>query len=625
LSPASATLTVVASTISGNSAVTDGTGGNGGGIRNFSSGGSGANATLTIRNCTISGNTAFNGGGILSANYTAGGSATLTVIASTFSGNSTSGGLGGGIYASGTLEIGNTILNAGASGTNIYRLGTATSDGYNLSSDGGSGFLTAVGDQINTNPNLGPLQFNSGPTRTRAPLAGSPAIDQGKNLSSLATDQRGRCRTYDDPGIPNATGGDGSDIGAVEVSPVPTSIVSSTNDNGTSLRWCICEAQSGATITFAPAVTNAITLTGGELLINKNLTIQGPGARALALNGNAASRVFNIAYATVTVSDLTITNGHTTGIGGGIYSVNSVLTISNCSISGNSASFGGGIYNDNAVSGTVLIVASTLSGNSASSSGAGIDNVGGTATGAVVVVASTFSGNSSGTYGGGIYHLGLPPSSPTLKVIASTFSSNSASGGSGGGIYNAFATLEIGDTILKTGASGANLFNSGTVTSDGYNLSSDSGGGFLTKTTDQINTDPKLGPLLNNGGPTFTHALLSNSPAIDKGKSFGVSTDQRGAPRPYDFSSIANASGGDGSDIGAFELGRPTLNIQKLATNAVLSWQSYYGDFTLQSVTNVIASNSWTAVAGTPVVVANQYVLTNGPISGNKFYRLKGN
>ena len=57
----------------------------------------------------------------------------------------------------------------------------------------------------------------------------------------------------------------------------------------------------------------------------------------------------------------------------------------------------------------------------------------------------------------------------------------------------------------------------------------------------------------------------------------------------------------------------------------VISWQSYYGDFTLQSVTNVAASNSWANVAGTPVVVASQYVLTNNPISGNKFYRLKGN
>jgi hypothetical protein len=119
--------------------------------------------------------------------------------------------------------------------------------------------------------------------------------------------------------------------------------------------------------------------------------------------------------------------------------------------------------------------------------------------------------------------------------------------------------------------------------------------------------------------------LRAGSPAIDKGKNCGPVTDQRGAPRPFDFPSITNAGGGDGSDIGAFERGRPTLTIQQFATAAILSWPSYFGDFTLQSVTDIKASNSWANVAGTPVVVGSQNVLTNAPISGNRFYRLKGN
>jgi hypothetical protein len=88
-------------------------------------------------------------------------------------------------------------------------------------------------------------------------------------------------------------------------------------------------------------------------------------------------------------------------------------------------------------------------------------------------------------------------------------------------------------------------------------LSSDNGGGFLTAPTDQINTDPLLGPLQDNGGPTFTHALLPGSPAIDKGKNFsGATTDQRGPGfvRTFDDVSTANATGGDGTDIGAFEV-----------------------------------------------------------------------
>src|SRR5207245_2663498 len=68
-----------------------------------------------------------------------------------------------------------------------------------------------------------------------------------------------------------------------------------------------------------------------------------------------------------------------------------------------------------------------------------------------------------------------------------------------------------------------------------------------------------LGPLQDNGGPTFTHALLRCSPAIDKGANFTPSAaDQRGFPRPVDDPNIANAAGGDGSDVGAFEV--QTLN-----------------------------------------------------------------
>ena len=61
----------------------------------------------------------------------------------------------------------------------------------------------------------------------------------------------------------------------------------------------------------------------------------------------------------------------------------------------------------------------------------------------------------------------------------------------------------------------------GTVTSLGYNLSSDDGGGFLTATGDRINTDPKLGPLQDNGGPTFIHLPAADSPAIDAGDPAG--------------------------------------------------------------------------------------------------------
>src|SRR4029079_18609247 len=120
------------------------------------------------------------------------------------------------------------------------------------------------------------------------------------------------------------------------------------------------------------------------------------------------------------------------------------------------------------------------------------------------------------------------------------------------GGYNIFTVtaVELGHTILKASSSGVNVgINGGTVTSLGYNLSSDNGGGFLTGPGDQINTDPFLGPLQDNGGPTLTHALLPGSPAIDAG-------DPNFTPPPhYDqrgpgFSRVF----GGRIDIGSFEV-----------------------------------------------------------------------
>jgi len=95
--------------------------------------------------------------------------------------------------------------------------GTVRSLGFNLHSpDFGNALFNQPTDRTSY-PILGPLQNNGGPTLTHSPLPGSPAIDQGFNLSGAATDQRGGARTADYSGIPNASGGDGTDIGAVEV------------------------------------------------------------------------------------------------------------------------------------------------------------------------------------------------------------------------------------------------------------------------------------------------------------------------------------------------------------------------------------------------------------------------
>ncbi|HSP46245.1 MAG TPA: choice-of-anchor Q domain-containing protein, partial [Chthoniobacterales bacterium] len=118
---------------------------------------------------------------------------------------------------------------------------------------------------------------------------------------------------------------------------------------------------------------------------------------------------------------------------------------------------------------------------------------------------------------------------------------------------------------------------SGAVTSLGYNLIGDNSSATITPATgDQIGTatnrlDPMLGPLQDNGGPTLTHALLPGSPAIDKGiGSDGVTTDQRGPgfPRTFDDPNNPNAHGGDGTDIGAFEVQTTTVQAGRMTNIA---------------------------------------------------------
>ena len=193
----------------------------------------------------------------------------------------------------------------------------------------------------------------------------------------------------------------------------------------------------------------------------------------------------------------TVSGNSTDGTGGGICAdANATLTIDSSTISGNYAGdYGGGIANN----GTLTINNSTLSSNRGEfAAGAILNGFNGDAS--LTVSNSTLSGNTTQLHGGGIFNEGQS------AIGNSTLSGNS--GMTAGAIYNRLATLDIESTILNRGELGPNILNDGTVTSHGYNLSSDDGGGVLNGPGDQINTNPLLGPLQNNGGPTFTHQLL---------------------------------------------------------------------------------------------------------------------
>jgi CSLREA domain-containing protein len=197
---------------------------------------------------------------------------------------------------------------------------------------------------------------------------------------------------------------------------------------------------------------------------------------------------------------------------------------------------GGGLN----ITGTATIVASTIGNNSTPGSGGGIYLADGAT---LALTNSTISGNSAAT-GGGIYQAGAG----TLSLTNATIANNTASA-NGSGLYKVSGTTDFKNTIVANNTGSANCFHATPLTSLGNNIDSGASCSF-NGPNDLSNTDPKLGPLTNNGGPTQTQALLSGSPAIDRGNPDGCpATDQRGVPRPQD---------GDGSppgtcDIGAFE------------------------------------------------------------------------
>jgi sugar lactone lactonase YvrE len=580
------TVNVTNSNISGNTA------GTGGGISSF--------GIATITNSSISGNTAGGGGGIYNVpNGNA--SSTLTITNSTVSGNTAtqSGGLGkdgGGIYNTSTVTAKNTIIAKNAGGAAPDFSGTLTSQGYNLIGNTTATTITGTttGNRLNIDPKLGPLQDNGGPTFTQALLSGSPAIDGG-GAGGPNTDQRGFTRPVDSPATPNASGGNGSDIGAYEVQAdqLPgcgNTLVTNNNDSGAgSLRFIMANLCQGETITFASSVVSPINLTSGELLIDKPMTISGPGANLMTVQRSASAstnfRIFHITSGgSHTISSLTISKGNPSESGGGVANdIGNTLTVTGCAISGNFANLanvfnemvpspGGGISNGAGANTILNLANSIVSGNSSTGDGSGIYN-----SGRLNITNSTVSGNSTaGGAGGGIANAG------TTNLTNVTVSNNSAK--SGGGIFNSNnngSTVNVRNSIIAQNTGTTNFPDfSGTLTSQGFNLIGNNSGATITpaQSSDQIGTpaspiDPLLGPLQNNGGPTPTMALLTGSRAIDKGGSGtdpitgnAVTEDQRGLLRPVDNAAISNANGGDGSDIGAFEVQAPTPTPTPTAT-----------------------------------------------------------
>jgi hypothetical protein len=324
------------------------------------------------------------------------------------------------------------------------------------------------------------------------------------------------------------------------------STVTNLNDAGAgSLRQAIIDTSAGGTVDFQDGLSGTITLTTGELAINKSLTIAGLGSNVITVSGGGVWRVFDVRLAYVDISGLTIANGspHDLGGGGGIYN-SGHLIIAESTLSGNivrstgiSAAIGGGILND----GTLTVTNCALSGNSAESGGTRATDGGGIYnSGTAAIISSTLSGNSASggqaAIGGGIDNIG------TLTITESTFVGNSAHstlGSYGGAIANG-STL----TLINSTLSGNSATSSSGSSSNGGGISN---AGTLTVTNSTLSANFVQGPDSSvGGGIDIAAGTVTSANTIVAANSAPSSPDVAGALTSQGYNLIGDATGGSG-------------------------------------------------------------------------------
>ena len=545
-------VTSTADTFSGNTAR------RGGGIYNTFS--------VTLTNSTMSGNqatgnTATDGGGAIFNDFDGVSTSTVTLLNSTIAGNSAVS-RGGGVFNPVTMLVSqNTIFAQNTAPTGPDINGNLSSNGFNLigNTSGSGGFDPS--DLQNINPNLGALTDNGGPTETRALLPGSPAINAGTNSGAPNTDQRGVSRPM----------GGTTDIGAFEVSFCGTGEVTNTNDDGIgSLRCAIAASFTGDSIDFNLPNGSVITL-ASEILIDKPIKLNGNGADQITVSGNNSVRVFRI-NAPTTIFGLTIANGRALTLGdrngGGIFN-NSSLKLIECVVNGKQC---------RRIWRRTLFARRQRCGNNRQHF---FNEFGGARRRDL----QRRDGTTNDLRTARFPATQQPKAAVFIRKALNTFTiitnaTIAGNTGDGGGI-NGGATIK--NTIIA-GNTGTRPDVFGSFISNGFNLIGNTNGGSGFIASDLQNVNPMLGALGNYGGNTPTMALLTGSPAIDKGgsadfpESFSslksqmnkaknsveinslrpIDTDQRGFNRPIDNPAIPNAVGGNGSDIGAFEVQAPT-------------------------------------------------------------------
>jgi CSLREA domain-containing protein len=420
----------------------------------------------------------------------------------------------------------NTIIQAAASPNvatwrvfQVTPIGNLTLDGVTVRHGRCNGSCTVVG---NVAPDAGGGIYNSGTlTLTNSLISG--------NRGSLGGG------VFNNGGILTITNSRISDNNAF--------LVTTDQDGGGGIRNTGTLTITGSTVSGNEALSGGgIFNVSGTLTVTNSLITGNIANETTGLGGESGGGIYQDGgTATLMSSAVTANSAYA---GGGIYN-RSDMTITDSTIAGNTADIGGGVTND----GIMTIANTAISANVANipSGGGGISNIG-----TLTVTNSTISGNSAFGQGGFPSGGGIVNYNGDLTVASSTISGNN--GDQVGGILSVDHGFDgVNPTILRntivSGNSPANCAVTDTIITDGgNNLDSGSTCGWGTGAGSLSNTDPQLGILANNGGPTQTIRLQTGSPAIDAGNNGScLATDQRGGARPQ----------GSNCDIGAYEFGAP--------------------------------------------------------------------
>lgn len=415
------------------------------------------------------------------------------------------------------VEIGGTTPgNGGGFHDQIDVTGTVALGGANLTLST-PGFVPTVGQSYRIINN----DSTDAVTGTFAGLGNGAPINNFLGVTGL------RANIFYNAGL------DSNDVVITATCQVDPVVTTNANNGAGSLRQAVLDACPDSTITFAGSVGPTISLSGGQIIIDKNLIIDGPATPLTVQNTQLAgptSRVFLVNTGiTAMIQDLTISGGSTNGAnGGGILSAGA-LTVTNATISTNAAGtgWGGGIY---VSGGSLNLNGSTLNNNTASNGG-GL----GTEAGTIGISTSTIRNNTATGAGGGIVSLEATVGVGANITLTDTTIGGTAGQGnqasSGGGVANYVGTFQMtGGSISRNTATGGG-------TPVGGGIYAPAGSVTLTGINAEANTatggTPSGGFLHRNGGSTVTISLSrivgntigsgSNGPAINNGAAGAVS------------------------------------------------------------------------------------------------------